>query len=1071
MERHGGPGSGVRGPGGLAGRAREAPKPRLGSGPSLVATTQVEAKPPPSLPLHPAPRASQASQLAPFPFLGHLLQRPTTALRASTVEERLGDSRPCIPKPTPAPELVIKGPAWSACQKRQAPRDGTANGPFGPGPAGTLGLHPPGPVLPWKPAGGGSGDRQRVPLDGSVAPAMPTGPSPRASPSALCRRKKAKRWPAGAPTWRLPCPGRFRFRGALRLRRLRRLRRLHLRPAGAEPGGASVPSASPRPASGITTVGRGPAGPAVGLPRRRPRTPARRGARRPQDPRRPPGALGRHTGLVVDPAPAQRARARSRDQDSPQASLTPQASGGGSQRSAPAVGSTARATSRGQGPEGSRGPRPLARDGPSPAPTATGIKAWIRAHSVEARRTTYALSPPPAPVTGSLTHSRSRSFTRTHIFQADTLPLPAPPAKTETLGDHTWRSPFSKPQEVAHTPHSKHPYAWVTGVRFDPDSRAQGCNGAPVMHSEPSPRSRTARGSSNVNNPRGTEAWLNDRHPVGHKSHSRPKHGSKRLSKARPPPGPTGREPEAAGGRPEGDGDEPPPPVSGRLRPPRARRRPLASPDPCKEGPGRPQLQRAIADALDCPGPPSRLPVRTPPPTPPECPLHEAYRPPRGFPSDHEAQVRTPSTSRREPPRTTKGARAARARKGPAPTQVDRPDGRWRGTGPRQGRATRASPSSAAGAGPGFAPGSPIRVRARAPRHPRAGPVTEAAAGVPCPGDRSALRDLSSRRVSASPPTLPTRLVKQEQASEPSPPCSSVSVSVSGPGRPGSSPLGRCPSSAGAFREPDVCEEKGRRRRGGGGGGGATPEDARGLLVDACGREGTTHPGPSSTRVWATGTAGASTEVGPRDPEREPPPGPWTGRRVPDYWSTGADGAGPPGPGDGAPLPGASPQKRGVRACLLARPPPPLHPRPEWPSGRALDMRAAMLGRGTADTGWAAEFSGLAFFSSGRGRRLRPWGKGRLAFAVQYCHQAESPRRIREPSAELSLPRGGAPGVTWECGGGGRTGTDGMERHGGPGSGVRGPGGLAGRAREAPSHGSARAPPWWPPRLGGTGAG
>lgn len=156
-----------------------------------------------------------------------------------------------------------------------------------------------------------------------------------------------------------------------------------------------MPSASPRPASGITTVGRGPAGPAVGLPRRRPRTPARRGARRPQDPRRPPGALGRHTGLVVDPAPAQRARARSRDQDSPQASLTPQASGGGSQRSAPAVGSTARATSRGQGPEGSRGPRPLARDGPSPAPTATGIKAWIRAHSGQCGGQPGAAAPTP----------------------------------------------------------------------------------------------------------------------------------------------------------------------------------------------------------------------------------------------------------------------------------------------------------------------------------------------------------------------------------------------------------------------------------------------------------------------------------------------------------------------------------------------------------------------------------------------------------------------------------------------------------------------------------------------------
>ncbi|XP_038445617.1 collagen alpha-1(I) chain-like [Canis lupus familiaris] len=450
-------------------------------------------------------------------------------------------------------------------------------------------------------------------------------------------------------------------------------------------------------------------------------------------------------------------------------------------RSAPAVGSTARATSRGQGPEGSRGPRPLARDGPSPAPTATGIKAWIRAHS----------------------------------------------------GRSTGPSDSRRPARL------------------------------------PGPREGSQK-----------------RRAVGLRVTVTSLHRPSRVAFAPP-----------------------------------ARRRPLASPDPCKEGPGRPQLQRAIADALDCPGPPSRLPVRTPPPTPTECPLHEAYRPPRGFPSDHEAQVRTPSTSRREPPRTTKGARAARARKGPAPTQVDRPDGRWRGTGPRQGRATRASPSSAAGAGPGFAPGSPIRVRARAPRHPRAGPVTEAAAGVPCPGDRSALRDLSSRRVSASPPTLPTRLVKQEQASEPSPPCSSVSVSVSGPGRPGSSPLGRCPSSAGAavapgpkgrvdtawisgaFREPDVCEEKGRRRRGGGGGGGATPEDARGLLVDA-------------------------------------------------------------------------------------------------------------------------------------GRRLRPWGKGRLAFAVQYCHQAESPRRIREPSAELSLPRGGAPGVTWECGGGG----DGRGRTGWSATEVRGPG-------------------------------
>ncbi|CAD7666704.1 unnamed protein product [Nyctereutes procyonoides] len=498
------------------------------------------------------------------------------------------------------------------------------------------------------------------------------------------------------------------------------------------------------------------------------------------------------------------------------------------------------------------------------------------------------------------------------------------PPKTQTLGDHTWRSPFSKPQEVAHTPHSKHPNGWMTGVRFDPDSVPKG-----------------------------------KRRVVGLRVRVTCLHCRSRVAFAPPPP--------------------PPPP----------RRLHLASPDPCKEGPGLTQLQRAIADALDCPG------LQATPPTPP--PSVRSPRP-TGLPgasllttkprSEHPPQAGGP------PPRTPKGARAALARKGPAPTQVDRPDGRWRGTGPRQGRVTRASPSSLGGAGLGFAPGSPIRVRARAPRHPRAGPVTEAA-GVPCPGT-----------------ARPCRTSHPAELGQRSPPCSSVSVS--GPGRPGSSPLGRCPSSAGAFREADVCEGKGqhahaafgtRRRRG------ESPADARGLLVDACGREGTTHPGPSSTRVWATGTAGASTEVGPRDPEpeREPPSGHWTGR-----CGTGL----------------RSRSLRSGGACLLARgpvgprpnpPPPPATPSTLTPRGPALDTSAAMLGRGTADTAWLPR------------RRERPWGKGRLAFAVQYCHQAETSRGDPEPGAVLSVPRGGAPGVTW--------------RESSPG-----PGGLAGRAREAPSH-------------------
>ncbi|CAD7666706.1 unnamed protein product [Nyctereutes procyonoides] len=100
-----------------------------------------------------------------------------------------------------------------------------------------------------------------------------------------------------------------------------------------------------------------------------------RGARRPQDPRRPSGALGRHTGLVVGPEPCPRPglapaqRAPDPGSGLPrEASLTPQASSGRTKRSALAVGSTVRSTSRGQGTEGSRGLGPSPMMPPPPQP-------------------------------------------------------------------------------------------------------------------------------------------------------------------------------------------------------------------------------------------------------------------------------------------------------------------------------------------------------------------------------------------------------------------------------------------------------------------------------------------------------------------------------------------------------------------------------------------------------------------------------------------------------------------------------------------------------------------------------
>lgn len=51
-------------------------------------------------------------------------------------------------------------------------------------------------------------------------------------------------------------------------------------------------------------------------------------------------------------------------------------------------------------------------------------------------------------------------------------------------------------------------------------------------------------------------------------------------------------------------------------------------------------------------------------------------------------------------------------------------------------------------------------------------------------------------------------------------------------------------------------------------------------------------------------------------------------------------------------------------------------------------------------------------FFLGKGRRERPWGKGRLAFLVQYCHQAEFFSGRVSPA--LRLPEWPGPGGMWE---------------------------------------------------------
>lgn len=67
---------------------------------------------------------------------------------------------------------------------------------------------------------------------------------------------------------------------------------------------------------------------------------------------------------------------------------------------------------------------------------------------------------------------------------------------------HSWMSPSSKPQEVAHTPHSKRLQSWTIDAPFYPRPWAPGRNGAaPFMHSKPSPCSSVAHGTRPTSTP------------------------------------------------------------------------------------------------------------------------------------------------------------------------------------------------------------------------------------------------------------------------------------------------------------------------------------------------------------------------------------------------------------------------------------------------------------------------------------------------------------------------------------------------------------------------------------------
>ncbi|XP_032185609.1 basic salivary proline-rich protein 1-like [Mustela erminea] len=227
----------------------------------------------------------------------------------------------------------------------------------------------------------GSRDPQRVPLDDSRAPRMPSGPSSWASPSALCQRKKASRVHPGsnmaAPMFLLlwlSWAELVRLRGA----------------------GSLAPLWLPLTGLASKAQGRGSASPSQGP----------RGSR--QWPRTHPGLhlgpRGRHALLVPGPEPQPRpagpcpslSQDSPRGQPHPEGLRAPRNKGQRRRRGprAPAEGSTARSTSRGRGMEGSRAP------GPSPRPpTLDSSRGRGSAHALPC-------APGPGPFPG---HGYSRS--------------------------------------------------------------------------------------------------------------------------------------------------------------------------------------------------------------------------------------------------------------------------------------------------------------------------------------------------------------------------------------------------------------------------------------------------------------------------------------------------------------------------------------------------------------------------------------------------------------------------------------------------------------------------------------
>lgn len=140
-------------------------------------------------------RPGQGLCLCTLHVLDHLLQGPTRAGGTTTSNGRLA---------------LASASQWHACFRAGHRRTSVVRLPKWPG---TLG-----PRAPCVPPGTGlhsqeshsrglMGSQRTVPLDGSIAPEMPTGPSPRAAPSARRQKKKGRGQALSTlpPTWRLPC--------------------------------------------------------------------------------------------------------------------------------------------------------------------------------------------------------------------------------------------------------------------------------------------------------------------------------------------------------------------------------------------------------------------------------------------------------------------------------------------------------------------------------------------------------------------------------------------------------------------------------------------------------------------------------------------------------------------------------------------------------------------------------------------------------------------------------------------------------------------------------------------------